>query len=70
MMSLLCPGNRVRYKGVKPNRLARLFLAHYNRKQVFDNLGDDRESLERELTARFDDVRVEQEGLVALFSAQ
>jgi hypothetical protein len=42
----------------------------YNRKGVFSNLDDDREGLERALSADLSSVEVEVIGTVALFSAR
>lgn len=49
---------------------ARHVLDDLNRKGVFSNLEDTPEGLERELSTRFDDVRLELEGSVAVFSAR
>lgn len=40
-----------------------------NRKQMFTNLADNLDDLEKELNYRFDDVRVDMRGAVALFQA-
>lgn len=57
-------------KGVQPNGPARALLGLYNRQGVFNNLEDDLGTLTQELTRRFTHVDIEQQGLVALFSAR
>jgi SAM-dependent methyltransferase len=51
------------------NALGRKLMAVYNAKGIFGNAGDTIEALDRELRQRFDTVRIEQVGVVALFSA-
>ncbi|HEV8551587.1 MAG TPA: class I SAM-dependent methyltransferase, partial [Polyangiaceae bacterium] len=53
-----------------PLRRQRLLMGAYNRRGIFDNGGDDLERLRGELRARFEDVAVEVEGVVALFTAR
>ena len=56
-------------QAIKPNAAARALLSAYNRKGVFHNARDDFASLAQGLRDRFDQVRVWQEGCVALFKA-
>ncbi|MCP3143000.1 class I SAM-dependent methyltransferase [Pyxidicoccus xibeiensis] len=49
---------------------ARMLMSLYNRKGVFSNRHDTRESLERALRTRFKDARVTVHGCVALFRAR
>jgi SAM-dependent methyltransferase len=53
-----------------PLRRQRWLMRVYNRSGIFDNRADDMEALEQELAARFDDVQIEREGVVALFTAR
>lgn len=57
-------------KGVSPNAPARALFRLYNRKGVFNNLDDDLGALADGLESRFAHVEIEQQGLVALFSAR
>jgi SAM-dependent methyltransferase len=57
-------------RGVRPNAIARALLALYNARGVFDNLEDDREGLLAALEHHFEDVTLENRGLVALFAAR
>ena len=50
-----------------PNDAARKMMAFYNRKGIFSNREDDLEGLRSELEARFDEVKIEVLGCVALF---
>ena len=52
------------------NALGRKLMATYNAKGIFGNAADTAAALDRELRRRFDTVRIEQVGVVALFSAQ
>ena len=45
-------------------------MAVYNKKGIFSNQRDDLDTLKRELTLRFDDVKVEVNGCGALFSGR
>ncbi|MGZ5863396.1 MAG: class I SAM-dependent methyltransferase [Methyloceanibacter sp.] len=56
-------------RGIVPNGPARALLALYNRKGVFNNREDDRDSLEQGLKQRFDAVAIETQGCVAVFRA-
>ncbi|MEM7399379.1 MAG: class I SAM-dependent methyltransferase [Pseudomonadota bacterium] len=56
--------------GVRPNGPARALLSVYNKKGVFNNREDDLQTLTQGLEARFEDVQIEQQGLVALFVAR
>jgi len=56
--------------GVQPNGPARALLGVYNEKGVFNNLEDSFQALTQGLEARFEDVKIEQRGLVALFVAR
>lgn len=49
---------------------ARKLMAIYNSKGVFSNENDTRDALETALASRFEDVRIEMIGCVALFSAR
>ena len=51
------------------SRPAQALMDHYNRKGIFSNAQDTREDLEAELKKRFEKVRVELRGCVALFEA-
>jgi len=51
------------------NRLGRQLMRIYNRKGVFSNEDDRFEDLKAILTRQFQNVRMEQQGVVALFSA-
>jgi hypothetical protein len=57
-------------RGIAPNAAARGLLGLYNRKGVFNNLGDDVAGLRDGLEARFERVTVEVQGCVALFEAR
>jgi hypothetical protein len=52
------------------NRLGRQLMRIYNRKGVFDNEDDRFEDLRAILTRRFQNVQMQQQGVVALFSAE
>ncbi len=54
-------------KGV-PNWAAVRLMRHYNRHGIFSNLTDTLEELQRVLEKRFQDVAIETQGCVALFS--
>jgi hypothetical protein len=56
-------------RGIAPNRAARALLDLYNAKGVFNNREDDMASLSDGLRQRFDEVKIEREGCVALFRA-
>jgi hypothetical protein len=56
-------------RGVSPNPAAKALLRLYNEKGVFNNRGDDADSLERGLRQRFRIVEIERHGCVALFRA-
>ena len=56
--------------GIRPNGPARALLRVYNKNGVFNNLEDDLQTLTQGLEARFGDVQIEQQGLVALFVAR
>ncbi|MDJ0513066.1 MAG: class I SAM-dependent methyltransferase [Methyloceanibacter sp.] len=56
--------------GVRSNGPARALLSVYNKKGVFNNLEDSLQALTQGLDARFGDVKIEQQGLVALFVAR
>jgi SAM-dependent methyltransferase len=71
---LLAPGARVFgatiVQGDVPrSRTAQALMNLYNRKGIFSNAGDTVEDLEAALRARFEDVRIEVKGSVALFEA-
>lgn len=71
----LAPGARVFGSTVlgscaEHTKLSAKLLRRLNESEVFCNTGDRIEDLERELSARFDDVRVERKGTVCLFSAR
>lgn len=55
--------------GIAPNHAARVLLALYNKKGVFNNRNDDFAALEQGLRQRFATVELEQKGCVALFRA-
>lgn len=57
-------------RGVRGSWPARLVVRLMNRRGVFSNLEDDASSLEEELERRFEDVRIEVVGLMALFAAR
>ena len=57
-------------RGVVPNIAARGLLDLYNKKGVFNNGADGIEALTDGLRQRFATVRIEQDGLVALFTAR
>jgi SAM-dependent methyltransferase len=57
-------------RGINPNAAARTLLGAYNAKGVFNNRGDDMYSLDRGLRDRFNDVRIERIGCVALFECR
>ena len=57
-------------RGIAPNGAARGLLDLYNKKGVFNNRADGIEALADGLRQRFATVRIEQEGLVALFTAR
>jgi hypothetical protein len=56
-------------RDIAPNGAARTLLALYNRKGMFNNREDDRDSLEQGLRRRFDAVAIEIQGCVAIFRA-
>jgi SAM-dependent methyltransferase len=63
-------GSTVLGRGVHHNVVGGALMRLYNRKGVFSNLDDDREGLERALSADLSSVEVEVIGTVALFSAR
>ena len=63
-------GSTILGRGVRHNAPGRALLRAYNRKGIFHNVEDDREGLERALTAALHDPVVRVEGTVALFSAR
>lgn len=63
-------GSTVLSGGVKRNWAAKRLMALYNRQGIFANTADDLAGLEAALRARFDNVSVEVEGCVALFSGR
>lgn len=75
LRKLMNPGCRVfgstlLQGGVSRSWAARRLMNIYNRKGIFSNTNDDLEGLTQALTSRFDEVRIEIEGCVALFSAR
>lgn len=52
------------------NRLGQQLMSLYNRKGIFGNKHDSREGLHRALRLHFADVRIREEGTVALFEAR
>lgn len=57
-------------RGVRHTWLARQLNAHFQRRGCFHNEGDDLFSLQRLLRRRFDEVELEQQGSLALFTAR
>lgn len=55
------------FGGIRKNMPARLLMALYNGIGIFANRGDSPGCLEKELTERFHDVRIEVAGCTALF---
>jgi len=56
--------------GIAPRAAAQKLMALYNAKGVFSNTEDRLEDLRSALTSRFDDVKIEMKGNVALFEAR
>ena len=52
------------------SRAAQALMKAYNRKGIFSNAQDSFQDLERELNARFGDVRLRRRGAVAIFEAR
>jgi len=72
---LLKPGARVfgatiLGRGVHHNLLCRRVMAFYNTRGIFGNTEDDADSLRTALVENFDDVKLQQRGAVALFTAR
>jgi 2-polyprenyl-3-methyl-5-hydroxy-6-metoxy-1,4-benzoquinol methylase len=63
-------GSTILGKGVRHNRLGHLLMRVYNRKGIFANLADDRDSLARGLAKSMSDVEIEIVGTVAHFTAR
>jgi SAM-dependent methyltransferase len=63
-------GSTILGRGVHHNAVGGALMRLYNRKGVFSNLDDDREGIERALSADLSTVEVEVIGTVALFSAR
>ncbi len=63
-------GSTILGRGVHHNAVGGALMRPYNRRGVFSNLDDDREGLERALTAELSAVEAEVVGTVALFSAR
>ena len=63
-------GSTLMGRGVDATPAARGVMAVLNRRGVFSNREDDPASLEAELGRRFEDVRVEIVGQMALFTAR
>ncbi|WP_445503736.1 class I SAM-dependent methyltransferase [Microvirga sp. G4-2] len=63
-------GSTLLAKGVERSRTARALMGYYNSKGIFSNQQDDPEDLRRELATRFEQVRVEIIGCVAMFAAR
>ena len=57
-------------QGVPRNAPAKALMAIYNRKGIFSNRSDSEAGLRDALAARFDQVEIEIEGCMALFSAR
>ena len=71
----LAPGARVfgatiLQGGAPRSWAAQRLMNLYNRKGIFSNVGDTRESLAAALKSRFADVKIEMRGAVALFEAR
>jgi ubiquinone/menaquinone biosynthesis C-methylase UbiE len=62
-------GATVLGRGVRPNPIARILLAAYNRAGAFSNSRDDPEGLRAALAAHFARVELEVRGVTALFRA-
>lgn len=62
-------GATVLGRGVRPNPIARVLLAAYNRAGAFSNAHDDAAGLRAALSAHLSDVKLEVRGVTALFSA-
>ncbi|GGF03040.1 methyltransferase [Aliidongia dinghuensis] len=62
-------GSTILGDGAGHNPLGRKLMAVYNAKGIFGNAEDTLQALDRELSHRFATVRIEQVGVVALFSA-
>jgi len=63
-------GSTILQGGIHGNWLAKRLMSVYNRKGIFSNTDDAVEDLEVALSQRFEDVRLEVVGCVALFSAR
>jgi hypothetical protein len=63
-------GSTLLTEGVERSPTARTLMRIYNSKGIFSNQGDSVRDLERELTARFQHVKLEVNGCAALFTAQ
>jgi 2-polyprenyl-3-methyl-5-hydroxy-6-metoxy-1,4-benzoquinol methylase len=63
-------GSTILHGGVAAGRMAKKLMEFYNGKGIFANKGDDLDGLRRELHQRFEEVRVEVVGCVALFSGK
>jgi SAM-dependent methyltransferase len=62
-------GTTILGSGVNPNPLARLLMGIYNNKGIFSNTADTLSGLEKALEASFPAYTLEQNGLVAFFTA-
>jgi SAM-dependent methyltransferase len=63
-------GSTLLSEGVKRSWAAQALMRFYNSKGIFSNERDGVEPLRRELSARFEDVRIEVVGCAALFAAR
>jgi SAM-dependent methyltransferase len=63
-------GSTLLSKGVDRSRAAQALMRFYNSKGIFSNERDGVEPLRRELSARFENVRIEVVGCAALFVAR
>lgn len=63
-------GSTILGRPTPPNPMQRRLMAVYNRKGIFSNTQDDLSRLRHELEQRFDQVCIEQVGVVALFGAR
>lgn len=57
-------------RGIDPSLAAKKLLAFYNAKGIFNNEADDQAALEDGLRHRFQSVKIERQGCVALFRAR
>lgn len=63
-------GSTILHEDVPCNWLAKRLIQSYNRRGIFSNDSDGLPALQHELQQRFDEVRINLVGCVALFSAQ